>query len=86
MIGSLLPDADIKTSFMGRILPLWKITKHRGMLHSLLGLVLFCLPLGILWDLEYARSLAFGYLVHLAMDAFSSIKWLGVRRKNRFRK
>lgn len=35
IIGSYLPDADHKRSLAGKIIPLWKICKHREETHSL---------------------------------------------------
>lgn len=58
-IGSLLPDADCRNSYVGRFLPMWLFTKHRGFLHTIdvaLILMVISFPLGL------------GYLSHLALD------------------
>lgn len=88
-IGSLLPDIDTRKSFLGRFIPGWIFFKHRGFLHSLGGMLLICGAVAYFGGGKYGISLAFGYLIHLAMDSITpqGIRWLGRKRKNgRYRK
>jgi inner membrane protein len=79
-----LPDVDSPHSFLGRkVLPvsvtLEATAGHRGVLHSLLGLVLVCAALGFalrFWlppGLVYGvlPAIAAGYLSHLLLDALN---------------
>ncbi len=79
--GSLLPDIDNTESFLGRRHPLLcsRITKHRGITHSL-GHFLIVATLLILFTgfVPLPRILCFaiygllyGYLTHLFLDLFS---------------
>ena len=78
LIGSVFPDADIKSSPMGKILPLWLFFNHRGFTHSLVGLVTFSAPVGIWGNWTWALTFACGYLLHLAMDDSTPmrVKWM----------
>ena len=77
MIGSILPDADHKNSIISNILPLYLITKHRGILHSIF-IPLLLLPLSL--------PLSIGYLSHLVLDMMttSGIKPLYPLYKKKF--
>lgn len=72
VLGGMLPDADIRTSKMGRILPLWLIFKpHRkNITHSLLGALLFTSPI-LMFSHTYAVLFFIGYLSHLLLDCFN---------------
>lgn len=87
LIGSLFPDADHKKAPIGRLFPLWLIFKHRGFTHTLVGLVVFSLPIGIWYNWKWAATFAVGYLLHLAMDSSTpmGIKWIrGHKRRKRY--
>jgi membrane-bound metal-dependent hydrolase YbcI (DUF457 family) len=83
LVGSILPDCDIRYSWAGKVIPAWLFVKHRGVTHSVqfLGIVslicaCFC---GVLGGL----GLGIGYLLHLAMDSTTpmGIKWIYRRKK-----
>lgn len=68
-IGSLLPDADLKSSTMGKVLPLWIITRHRGVTHSLLFLLLPFLVSRIFPSTYYfSNGLYYGIASHIFFD------------------
>lgn len=68
-IGALLPDIDNPRSILGKKVPLISLLcgKHRGWTHSLLGAMIFSLPL-ILFTDTAGYALLTGYLTHLALD------------------
>jgi inner membrane protein len=82
--GSLLPDLDAAESKIKHV-RIWGIKPflvpatamhrelcHRGVLHSLAGLGLFCLtthPLIFWWGWQPSLALLLGYASHLAADA-----------------
>lgn len=86
-LGALLPDCDSKNSLINKILPLkiYKHLHHRGITHTLLGLLIFCLLLASLENILHLNSfwqyfnayLMTGYLMHLVEDSFSldGINW-----------
>lgn len=88
--GSLLPDIDSKNSLINKSLSinLSKYFVHRGICHSLVGWLIFCLiSLIILFPIiGYAKligtmiyfGLIIGYFLHLLEDSFSrsGIIWL----------
>jgi membrane-bound metal-dependent hydrolase YbcI (DUF457 family) len=51
LIGSVFPDSDHPKAPMGRILPLHWFFNHRGFTHTLGGMVVFSLPIGIFYKL-----------------------------------
>lgn len=68
-IGSLLPDVDCKSSIMGKALPIWMITKHRGLTHSLLFLLLPFLVSRIFPNAYYlSYGLYYGIASHIFFD------------------
>lgn len=73
-LGSLLPDLDHPKSILGRKFPLSTILgiKHRGWMHSLLGLVVFS-NLAALINPSLAPGITLGYLLHLIADSFNPI-------------
>ena len=83
-LGSLLPDLDaaeskIKHLSIGRIQPFaplatvtHKTFGHRGLLHSLAGIIgiaIVALPLAVWWNWPSAIALVVGYTSHIALDA-----------------
>ena len=84
-VGALMPDLDatqslIRSTQLLGIRPFVPIAAllhgafgHRGLLHSAVGLLLFCLlaalPLAFWWGLLPSLVLAIGYASHLAADA-----------------
>lgn len=78
MFATMLPDADIKYSKIGKILPLWLIWKHRTFTHTIWALILFSIPF-FTYSLKWGILFCSGYFLHLAMDSGTkmSVKWLG---------
>ena len=88
--GSLLPDIDSKNSLINKSLPinLSEYFVHRGICHSLIGWLIFCLiSLVILFPIIcYVKligtmiylGLVIGYFLHLLEDSFSrsGIIWM----------
>ncbi|RLJ02746.1 MAG: hypothetical protein DRP11_02655 [Candidatus Aenigmatarchaeota archaeon] len=74
VLGSLIPDIDEEKSFAGRVLiPLSGLVSmfgHRGVTHSLLGSVVFSLPL-LLIGRETALFFFFGWLSHIIADSLN---------------
>lgn len=71
-IGALLPDADCKSSTMGKIFPLWLITRHRGMTHSFLFLfVPFVLTKVFPIPYYFSYGLYYGIASHIFSDLFT---------------
>lgn len=78
LFGSLFPDIDSPNSLLGRwVFPLAVVTKHRGFMHSLLGMVVFSLPI-ILFSFIHGLVFAVSYLSHLICDSTtkSGVKFL----------
>ena len=71
-IGSLLPDADCKSSTMGKIFPLWLITRHRGVTHSFLFLLVpFILTKVFPIPYYFGYGLCCGIASHIFCDLFT---------------
>jgi membrane-bound metal-dependent hydrolase YbcI (DUF457 family) len=87
LIGSVFPDCDIRYSTIGKILPLWLFLNHRGFTHSILGMFLFSLPIGIFYSWKWCILFASGYLLHLLMDSSTpmGIKWMTGHKKRAYR-
>ncbi|MBM7094528.1 MULTISPECIES: metal-dependent hydrolase [Alteribacter] len=74
--GSLLPDIDEPSSFLGRRLtfisrPVKRIFGHRGITHSVLTWMILAYLLSP-FEHPFLTGLLIGYAVHLAGDLFSS--------------
>mgnify|MGYP002713245383 CR=1 FL=1 len=84
-IGSLLPDLDHPQSTISRSIPIVgglisSLTRHRGILHSILGVILFYLVTAILMipivamthNIQLSRyaaaGLLLGYVLHIVAD------------------
>jgi len=86
IIGALMPDIDMTKSTLGKLLypisyPISKIFGHRTITHSFLGLIIFNVLLGVMFDsivkTQYINSyiirythfhFSVGYLTHLFSD------------------
>ncbi|MEC2257960.1 metal-dependent hydrolase [Bacillus cereus] len=87
-LGALLPDIDEQHSWIGRrtrgVSDLMNtVFGHRGITHSLLGLVLVLIPILFavgMTPLSFTNGMCIlaGYFLHLVEDSFSKkgIKWL----------
>ncbi len=88
MLGSLLPDLDASESHIKHLslgtkiepflIPseiIYRTLGHRGLLHSLWGVVLFAvvagLPLGYYFGVSAGVGLVLGYASHLLLDAMT---------------
>lgn len=78
-LGSLLPDLDHPSSILGRrIFGASALgLKHRGWMHSLLGLIVFAT---LFWTLnpKFVPGITLGYFLHLLADTLNpaGIPWL----------
>lgn len=72
LVGSFLPDMDIKHSKAGKFVPVWLFTKHRGPTHSIfmLGLVTAIVSL---FNIYFGYGLGFGYGLHLLGDSLTKM-------------
>ena len=75
LIGSLLPDIDHPQSYIGR--KVWVLAKginiifgHRGIVHSLLPVLLLAIASSML-DSLFLWCITLGFLLHLIEDGFS---------------
>ena len=74
VIGSLLPDIDTKNSKLGkynlfiRLKCVKKHVKHRGVTHSLIGLMSFMFISSVLFDIVSTTGLFIGIVSHLVAD------------------
>lgn len=77
IFASLLPDADIRKSPMGKVLPLWLFFNHRGFTHTIPCTLLLTYLAYWLTDWNIALSFFIGYMSHLMLDALTpmGIKW-----------
>ena len=96
-IGSLLPDIDHPSSFLGKRNKIAsgitnKTLGHRGGTHSLIGVIITFVICTFIQFHYFASSganmtfwLLFGFLAHLIEDSFSKdgIHWLWPRKKRR---
>lgn len=76
LAGALLPDIDAENSIVGRkIKPLSRLLEHRGITHSLSGMVVFVAIMQVLLYVTGIETsiLAFmlGYLSHLVADSMT---------------
>jgi inner membrane protein len=71
LLGSLAPDIDSSTSFLGRkTKPVSWLFHHRGAIHSFLAMMIFTAVLLLINpNLYYALAFVLGYLSHLLMDS-----------------
>ena len=71
LLGSLAPDIDSSTSFLGRkTKPVSWLFHHRGAVHSFLAMIFFTLILLLITpNFYYALAFVLGYLSHLLMDS-----------------
>jgi membrane-bound metal-dependent hydrolase YbcI (DUF457 family) len=73
LIGSLLPDIDIGTSFLGKRFKLFgEIFDHRGFIHTIYMLFILTLLTYFLFNnVLYALAFFIAYAFHLLLDAFT---------------
>jgi inner membrane protein len=64
---ALLPDADIRRSFAGRVLPLWLLCRHRCFTHSFAALLAVSL-IAFFLDPWMGIATLVGYASHLLLD------------------
>lgn len=86
LIGSVFADCDHKQAPMGRLFPVWLVCNHRGFTHTVWGLALFSLPIGIFYSWKWCLIFACGYFLHLVMDSSTpmGIKWIrGHKRRKK---
>lgn len=95
-IGTVFPDIDEPNSYIGHRMKgvsggINGLFGHRGLTHSLLGLIaisylFYLLASWISFPVELIQWFSFGYLAHLVEDSFSrkGIAWLQPISKKRF--
>ncbi|HJX05820.1 MAG TPA: metal-dependent hydrolase [Candidatus Nanoarchaeia archaeon] len=73
LLGSLLPDIDSGTSFIGKRFKLTSLFfKHRGMVHSIIFMTGFSIVVfSITKSIYYFLAFAAGYLSHLLLDSLT---------------
>ena len=87
LAGSVLPDIDITTSFLGkRLKVIGNVLKHRGITHTIFGLALFTILVHAIWtSYIYTAAFLLAYFFHLFLDSFNKkgIKpfWFGLHVK-----
>lgn len=71
--ASILPDIDHPSSLLGRyVAPIAVACKHRGLTHTVLGAVLFSIPVFIFINNKiYWLIFLVGYLLHLILDCLN---------------
>ncbi|MFH1770441.1 MAG: metal-dependent hydrolase [archaeon] len=72
IIGSLLPDIDRSSSYLGRFagtLPL--VFSHRGFFHSAYAMILFSAVVYFIGGFLLAIAFSIGYFSHLVFDSFT---------------
>ena len=73
LLGSILPDIDSATSFLGRrriFRPVQLFFRHRGPIHSYTVCGIICLIFAFFYPVV-ALPLFFGYSLHLFLDSFT---------------
>jgi len=78
LFGSLLPDIDEPNSKIGsKVTPVSRLIKaifgHRGVVHTIWGMVLFC---GLFWyfvNKTYGTAMAVGFFSHLFADGLTKM-------------
>jgi inner membrane protein len=73
MLGSLLPDLDSATSFIGKKFKLVSLFfRHRGMIHSVVFLTVFSIIFFLITkNFYYFLAFSIGYLSHLFLDSLT---------------
>ena len=80
IFGGLLPDIDVHFKFL---------SKHRGVLHSSIGLAILSLLIFIIFRILNLNIVTvcfiFGYFFHLFLDSFTrmGIKWFPLTKKSK---
>jgi membrane-bound metal-dependent hydrolase YbcI (DUF457 family) len=80
-VGALWPDTDIRTSLLGRFIPLWMARgiTHRGFTHSYWAAVVFALA----WHALFPGAIWFfiAYFLHIACDRIGTFMKRGLWRR-----
>lgn len=72
LIGVVLPDIDIGTSYFGRKTKIFAIAfEHRGIVHSWIFLLLFSLIVYFIFGLSNSVLFGLAYLSHLFLDSLN---------------
>lgn len=77
ILGSLFPDIDTSFSYIGRQIKFLScFLKHRGIVHTIIGLFIFSIIVFILFD-KFWLAFSLGYLLHLLADTLTpmGIMW-----------
>lgn len=76
IIGSILPDIDSETSYLGRYFPFSKYIPHRTITHTIWA-ILCLMGIGYFVSSPYYNMMVFGYFWHILEDTFSKqgIAW-----------
>ncbi|SET83604.1 inner membrane protein [Natronincola peptidivorans] len=69
LFGSVLPDADHKSTRVGKVIPLWLFFKHRTVTHSIIIILLMVLVTKINYYVGY--GLFIGVSSHILSDLFT---------------
>jgi inner membrane protein len=69
IVGALLPDADHEKTWAGKIIPLWRIWKHRTVTHSIFSFMVPVLLVKLFPSLFYLwLGLFIGLFGHIVVD------------------
>jgi membrane-bound metal-dependent hydrolase YbcI (DUF457 family) len=85
IIGTYLPDIDIRGSTASRIIPAYIFLQHRAQMHSVFMLALLSVTAAFI-SIQFAAGFFIGYGLHLAADGFTPMglpcwDWIpGVRK------
>lgn len=77
VIGSLLPDVDKQTTYLGRYnfflksKSVRKVIQHRGVTHSIFGTLVTIAILKLLFNRTSLMGISFGIITHLIADSFT---------------
>ena len=85
VLGSLLPDSDIKHAPMGKIAPLHWFFKHRQEVHSFFSMFIATTICGF-FNIMFGLGVGFGFGLHLLTDNLTPMGlpkalWFPFRKK-----
>lgn len=94
VIGSLLPDCDIKEAPISILIPLWRLkgVTHRGITHTIYALLFVTVITFVLFGKSAGIGMFVGYFSHLFLDSCTpmGVKWFNLRgvvwRKQNYKK
>lgn len=83
IIGAIFPDIDTPHSILGRFNVFSYFMKHRGITHTLVGMLAFAWLVNAIFP-NISDGFIFGYFTHLVADSLTptGIMWLYPYRKN----